>query len=33
VKEADAPDYKSIIAGEMYFDLIMQRIKNGYYRS
>ena len=33
VKESDAPDYRSIIAGEMYLDLVMQRIKNGYYRT
>jgi len=33
VKEADAPDYRSIIAGEMYFQLIDERIKSGYYRS
>ena len=33
VKESDAPDYRSIIVSEMYFDLVMQRIKNGYYRT
>lgn len=33
VRESDAPDYRSIIASEMYFDLVMLRIKNGYYRS
>lgn len=33
VKEADAPDYRSIISSEMYFQLIDERIRNGYYRS
>lgn len=33
VKESDAADYRSIIAGEMYFDLISSRIRNGFYRS
>ena len=28
-----AADYRSIIAGEMYFSLIKERIENGYYRS
>ena len=28
-----APDYRSIIPSEMYFDLIKDRIENGYYRS
>ena len=28
-----APDYRSIIAGEMYFSLIKLRIENGFYRS
>ena len=28
-----AADYRSIIAGEMYFNLIRSRIENGYYRS
>lgn len=28
-----APDYRSIIPAEMYFNLIKDRISNGYYRS
>ena len=28
-----APDYRSIISSEMYFDLIKERLSNGYYRS
>jgi hypothetical protein len=28
-----APDYRSIIPAEMYFNLIKDRINNGYYRS
>jgi hypothetical protein len=33
VKESDAPDYRNIIAAEMYFELVLLRIKNGFYRS
>ena len=28
-----APDYRSIIPAEMFFNLIKDRINNGYYRS
>ena len=28
-----APDYRAIITAEMYFNLIKDRINNGYYRS
>ena len=28
-----AADYRSIVAGEMYFSLVKERILNGYYRS
>ena len=33
VSEDVAADYRSIIAGEMYFNLIKSRIENGFYRS
>ena len=33
VTEQTAVDYRSIIAGEMFFGLIKDRIENGYYRS
>jgi len=33
VSEDVAADYRCIIAGEMYFNLIKSRIENGFYRS
>lgn len=33
VDEDIAHDYKSYVCGEMWLDLIIERIKNDYYRS
>jgi hypothetical protein len=33
VNEDIAPDYKSYVCGEMWLDLIIERVRNNYYRS